>query len=307
MKRIQNRIAESRYSLPVVSLVAVCVCIAAGLISRQLWAELGLLALSTYFMMLMNNQHALIRIYSRMVSCAFLVLSLTALFLFPHIESGISALCYAGFYTLLFHSYQDKQSAGFVFYAFLCLGVASMVWMRLLWLVPIFWILLATKMLAFSARTLSASLLGLAFPYWLVGCYRAYTHSFPTVSSVISSFVEIDPLADFSLLPLVVIICVVWVLLLGIVGMCHYLHTSYKDRISTRMIYEFLVIMQVILSLFLVLQPRSYAALLPLLIVNTSPLIAHFLALSHGKVSNISFIAIVVISLVLIVCNFVLC
>lgn len=60
-----------------------------------------MLILATYLMVLMNNHHALIRIYSRMVSCAFLVFSMTSLFLFPHIQSGIAALGFATFYTLL--------------------------------------------------------------------------------------------------------------------------------------------------------------------------------------------------------------
>ena len=94
---------------------------------------------------------------------------------------------------------------------------------------------------------------------------------------------------------------------MGVLGMCHYLHTSYNDRISTRMIYEFLVIMQIVLSVFIVLQPQSYAALLPLLIVNTSPLIAHFLALSHTKTSNVTFLVIAAASVALILCNLVLC
>lgn len=307
MKRIQNRIAESRYALPVVSVVAVCVCMAAGLLTQRLWAQFGVLALATYVMVLMNNQHALIRIYSRMVSCAFLVLSLTALFLFPHIGSGITALGYAAFYILLFHSYQDKHAAGFVFYAFLCLGIVSMVWMRVLWLVPVLWILLASKMLAFSLRTLTASLLGLVLPYWLVGCFLAYTHRLPLAFSFLSTFVEVDPLVDLSTLPVMVIVTIAWVLLLGILGMGHYLHTSYKDRISTRMVYEFLLIMHVVLSLFIVLQPQSYADILPLLLVNTSPMIAHFLALSRSKLSNIVFVVIALTSGALILCNLVLC
>ena len=176
MKRIQNRLAESRYALPFVAVVAVAVYLAAGLFTHNLWAEFGMLMLATYLMVLMNNHHALIRIYSRMVSCAFLVFSMTSLFLFPHIQSGVAALGFATFYTLLFHSYQDKQATGIVFYAFVCLGVVSMIWMRVLWLLPVLWILLATKMLAFSSRTLLASLMGLTLPYWLVGCYLVYTH-----------------------------------------------------------------------------------------------------------------------------------
>lgn len=307
MKRIQNRIAESRYALPCVAVVAMVVCLAAGLFTLNLWAEFGMLMLATYLMVLMNNHHALIRIYSRMVSCAFLVFCLTSLFLFPHIQSGIAALGFATFYTLLFHSYQDKQATGIIFYAFVCLGVVSMVWMRVLWLLPVLWILLATKMLAFSCRTLMASLLGLSLPYWFVGSYLVYTHRLPDHLDHLLTIASIDAPADFSTLPLVVTLSIVFVMLMGVLGMCHYLHTSYNDRISTRMIYEFLVIMQIVLSVFIVLQPQSYAVLLPLLIVNTSPLIAHFLALSHTRTSNITFFVIATASMALIFCNFVLC
>lgn len=307
MKRIQNRLAESRYALPFVAVVAVAVYLTAGLFTHNLWAEFGMLMLATYLMVLMNNHHALIRIYSRMVSCAFLVFCMTSLFLFPHIQSGVVALGFATFYTLLFHSYQDKQATGIVFYAFVCLGVVSMIWMRVLWLLPVLWILLATKMLAFSSRTLLASLMGLTLPYWLVGCYLVYTHRLTEHTDYLLTIASVDALADFASLPLLVTLTIIFVLLMGVLGMCHYLHTSYNDRISTRMIYEFLVIMQIVLSVFIVLQPQSYAALLPLLIVNTSPLIAHFLALSHTKTSNVTFLVIAAASVALILCNLVLC
>ena len=50
MKRIQNRLAESRYALPFVAVVAVAVYLAAGLFTHNLWAEFGMLILATYLM-----------------------------------------------------------------------------------------------------------------------------------------------------------------------------------------------------------------------------------------------------------------
>ena len=47
MKRIQNRLAESRYALPFVAVVAVAVYLAAGLFTHNLWAEFGMLILAT--------------------------------------------------------------------------------------------------------------------------------------------------------------------------------------------------------------------------------------------------------------------
>lgn len=49
---------------------------------------------------------------------------------------------------------------------FVAIGVASVFYVELMWLVPILWILLTTNVLAMSLRTFIASILGVALPYW---------------------------------------------------------------------------------------------------------------------------------------------
>ena len=206
MKRIQNRIAESRYALPATAVVAVAVCVGAGLLSRQLWSQFGCLALTTYLMVLMNNQHALMRIYSRMVSCSFLALSLAANFLFADTGSGVVAVAMTAFYTILFHAYQDKSATGTVFYAFLCVGIASTVQVQILWLVPLYWVLTANKVLAMSTHTLLASLLGLVAPYWFWACYLAYANELPSLGAHFAPLVQWEATAQWGTIPLPVII-----------------------------------------------------------------------------------------------------
>lgn len=307
MKRIQNRIAESRYALPATAVVAVAVCVGAGLLSRQLWSQFGCLALTTYLMVLMNNQHALMRIYSRMVSCSFLALSLAANFLFADTGSGVVAVAMTAFYTILFHAYQDKSATGTVFYAFLCVGIASTVQVQILWLVPLYWVLTANKVLAMSTHTLLASLLGLVAPYWFWACYLAYANELPSLGAHFAPLVQWEATAQWGTIPLPVIITTALIATTGIVGAAHFVHTSFNDKIRTRMIYEFFTIAEAVLAVAIVLQPQLYRLFIPLLIVNTAPLCAHFAALSHTRVSNIVFLALMVLTAAITVYNLVVC
>jgi len=82
MKRVQNVISESRLTLPVVATYGMGTWAAAGLFHEQWWIQLACFAISTYLMIELNNSNALIRIYSRMVSCSFIILSSAMCFLF---------------------------------------------------------------------------------------------------------------------------------------------------------------------------------------------------------------------------------
>ena len=61
--------------------------------------------------------------------------------------------------------------------------------------------------------------------------------------------------------------------------------------------------MTMLTAIFLVLQPQHYDVLIRLLIINTAPLIGHFIALTHTKVTNIAFYAIVIICLLVTAFN----
>ena len=51
-------------------------------------------------------------------------------------------------------------------------------------------------------------------------------------------------------------------------------------------------------ALFIALQPQHYDVLIRIMFVCTAPLIGHFLALTHTKVTNIAFFLIVIVTLV---------
>lgn len=137
MKRLQNKIAESRFALPVVAVYTAAMWLAGGIIARQQYVEFALFAVSAYLMAEMNNRNALIRIYSRMVSCSFLVFGTMAwsasnLQTSATLDTWLVQLCFIAAYLTLFSCYQDKRAQGKMFYAFMFIGVASTLFVQAL-------------------------------------------------------------------------------------------------------------------------------------------------------------------------------
>jgi hypothetical protein len=104
IKRTQNRVAESRFMLPVVVAYAIAVWLASGLLIpaipitsaellRGAWVQFACFLISAYLMVELNNSNALIRIYSRSVSCSFIVLVCAGCFLFSSLGGAIVQLC----------------------------------------------------------------------------------------------------------------------------------------------------------------------------------------------------------------------
>ena len=336
MNRLQNKIAESRMTLSFVSVLGFLICIACGAIGMQLgntvfsnvawWEQVLILAVSTMLMVELNNANSLIRIYSRMVSCSFLLLTLMATFLFPSLRGGIVGLAFIVFYIFFLRAYQDRQAVGSIYAAFLALGVASLFFVQILYLVPLFWLLMAIRLIALSWRTFFASLLGLVTPYWLVAAYYLYQQdiatplhhfmqlaTFKPLNEVFAAdgphvapfFTEPSLLIQFHGSVLAPTFTLLFVLLLLLVGIVHFLRQSSKDKLRTQMVYEMFIIVAVAIVVFYVLQPQHYPYLLRLLIVNTATLIGHFLALTRTKLTNAAFFTILAFTLLLTAYNLV--
>ena len=319
MKRLQNRIAESRYALPLTALYAIGVWQLAGLTDQRLYVQLATLAVSTYLMVELNNSNALIRIYSRMVSCAFLMLTAMVPFLFRSFPCELLMLCIITFYTIILQTYQDKHSPGLTFYAFLCLGIASVVYVKVLYFVPFIWILMASRLQAFSGRMLVASLLGLIAPWWFIVTWCFFNGDWTWLATHFEQLYTFEPpfgnlrsVADgvwpvaFSQQPatgLQLLISIAFVLLLSLIGTVHYLRNNSRDKIRTQMIFEMIIILQLLTTAFAIVQPSQASMLLTILIINASVLAGHFIALTNTRLTNILFCLLVATCLLITAYN----
>ena len=286
-KRLQNRIAESKLTLPVASIYAIVIWLLGGLIQGNWWAQFGLFMMTVYIMAQMNNMNALIRIYSRMVSCSFIAMSCAACFLFSSLQGALIQVCYAGAVTLLFMTYQDKQACGLTFYAYILFGTAAIADVRILYFVPIIWLLTATQIQSLSGRTLSASILGLLMPYWVMLCWKVWNNDFSSFLNLFAKWNDFYPILDFTVLSTSQVATWTLVAVAAITGIIHCIRKHRDDRIRTRLLIGFLTWMTLATMFFTALQPQFYDILIGLSIINTAPLIGHFIALSSTRLTNI--------------------
>lgn len=267
--------------------------------------QLACFVVSAYLMVEFNNSNALIRIYSRMVSCSFLAMLCAANFLFGNMLGAIVLLCTVAAYTILFRTYQLKEATGWTFYAFLCIALASVAWVQMLWLVPVVWLLMWTQLSSLSWRTFMASLIGLMTPYWFITVALFYIGSFSYFANHFGELANFSPITlnpspiTLNPSPIPSLLTFAFVVSLYITGSIHYMRHSSDDKIRIRQLYGFFMIMGLADILFIILQPQHFDPLLRLLIVNTAPLIGHFLALTRTRVTNIAFFVISIASVAL--------
>jgi len=314
LKRRQNRVAESRMTLPVVMAYSIAIWLLSGLLLpdvpmtfgglwRGAWVQLACFLMSVYLMVELNNGNALIRIFSRSVSCSLAILTCAANFLFESMGGGIAALCYVAFYVMLFHTYQDKESAGWTFYAFLFIGLCSTVFIQILYFLPLFWFIMYLQLSSFSARTFAASVIGLLTPYWFLLPIAIWQRRLDLLATHFMKLAEFPLPGDYSQLTIGQVLVLVFVIGLGLTGIIHFQRNLSADNIRIRLLYGCFILMWCATLIFLGLQPQHFDVLLRLLIINTAPLIGHFLALTRTRVTNIAFHVMVAIAILLTILN----
>lgn len=300
VKRIQNRIAGNRLLLPMTSILALLIFGVAGLAGSQAWKQLPFLAVSVFLMSELNKTHALIRIYSRSISSSFLLLSIIGSFLYPDYSYGLVQLCLVAFYTAMFGAYYSIQSIRRVYFAFLCLGVISGFYVQILFVVPFVWMMMAFSLRIFHFRTWTASLLGLLTPYWFGAVWLFYQSDFRLLAEHFSGILPAGAFFDYDLLSLRQRIITVYLFLLFAAGGIHFYRKKYMDKLRTRLLYQVFATMNLLLWALLVIQPAHSDCLIPLVIVNTAPFIAHFVTLTNTRFTNLAFLAIILITFTLI-------
>ena len=275
------------------------------------WVQLTCLVLSAALMVVLNNSNALLRVYSRTVSSSYILLSCAACFLFNSTSGSIVSLCVIASCLCAFRTFQDKEATGWTLYSFLCIGMASLVFPLVLVYVPFFWLFMKVQINSLSWRTFMASLLGLLTPYWFALAYFLIKHtSVESITTWWTAFTErlqlyfpLPHTFELSAFTVNQTITYIFVTLLLFTGIIHYWRDSINDKIRTRQLYGCFIILGIVTAVLIPLMPTCYDGLFQILIISTSPLIAHFVTLTHTKVTNVAFHVILALILLLTVFN----
>ena len=273
-KRLQNKIAGSRTSLPVALIYGTVVWLLAGLIQERLWIQYGCFILSVLLIMKMNNKNLLIRIFSRSVSVTFIFLFCLAVFLFHSWRGGVAQVCCITSLLLLFDCYQDNTAIGQTYYIFLIMGIGSLFDIQVFLYVPVFWLMMKVIVYSIGWRTFLASLLGLITPYGVSCSY---------------GFEFITPLQW---------LFIIYLFFLFVITSIHFTQKSYLDKIRVRQLYYGFIMLAIYSLLLILLIPDNEGLAIRMLIIATSPLFGHFMALTNTRLSNLTFCILSVITVV---------
>ena len=300
-KHTQNIIAESRKTLPITIIYGIGIWLLAGLVNNGWWIQFACFVASVYAMIHLNNINLMIRIYSRSVSAAYILLSCIAVWLFPSVNGAVMQLGTTLILLLLFASYQDSEARGKTFYIFLILSVMSMLEPHYLLFMPLIWLLMAITVYSMSIRTFLASIIGLITPYWLYAGWLLFMHpeNPEMVLSLTDRFSEIQWAIDYGALTRAKIIYFALLVMLFLIGAFHFWMTSYMDKIRVRQIYTSLIMLTLYTILLLAVQPQMYNVLIFVMTIAVSPIIAHFVSLTHTRMSNIFFMVLMAAILIL--------
>ncbi len=288
----RSRVAESSLTLPLTALLAVFVWLYPDATDKGLWAALLATEATAYVAMEWNNRHTLLRIRSRMVSTLFLICMAACPMLHTLSTATFLPLCLVLTYTLLFYAYQKVRCEGEVFHAFLFLGIGVFLFPPLAVLIPVLHLTMLLALRTLTWRTWLASWFGILLPLWLYAAWAVWENRLDTAFLYVLDYLPAG-LPDFAHTAEEVgkdwLYSFGFFAYLTLLSTWHFLRTSYNDKIRTRMFYYTIITVEVVLLAGTVLLPQHKETMLPLLLVNSSPLIAHYYTLARGRLMEFWF------------------
>ena len=288
-KRLQNKIATSSFTLPVAVLVTTIVWLLKEPSNLNTWAGLVCMGAASYILIELNNTNTLLRIRSRLISTTFICLAGCATMLHSFSMSHLLVICVTMTYYLLFRSYQKSRSVGYIFHAFVFASIGSLILPQMLYIIPTYYLAMLIQLRSFSLRNFMASLIGLILPYY---CYAASLIYKNKLEDILIPFREISVFVlsfppKFEEHQKVLLI---FVTILSVISIINFYRTSFNDKIRIRMFFYILIVQWLLLTALLCFQPQHFGALMPVIIMNSSPIIAHYFALTNGIFCKIIFI-----------------
>ena len=140
-------------------------------------------------------------------------------------------------------------------------------------------------------------------PYWFLTPIHLYREDLSPLTTHFEQFATLQTWWDYSSLTLSHLLFLALLCTLSAIGIVHIWHTGYKDKIRTRQYYACFTITNIYAILLIVLQPQLYHTAIHAVIIGTSAHVAHFIALTNSKATNLMFFTIIAVILSLTVYN----
>lgn len=290
--RFQNRVATSYFTLPVAAIISTVLWWGEGIYTSGYLAGWVVCGLTTYLWVETNNTYSLLRIRSRLTPVVYLMLMGVMSFLHPLQDSSLVTCCMLVSYYLLFGTYQQPHAVIPTFHAFLFMGIGSLFFPQIIYFVPFLLWYSGLQLRSLTWHTFWGAMAGLMLPYWFWAGYCFYTDDFAPFLGHFQELTVFQPVCQTNLRDwdLLQVASVSYVAFFSLVGILHFVRTSFNDKIRTRMLLYILLTQEILIAAFLILQPVHFNILSGLLVMNSAPFISHYFALTGTRLSHILFI-----------------
>jgi hypothetical protein len=242
-----------------------------------------------YFLIELNNVYAIIRTRATVQTSFFFLLAASC----PQLHTAYTGILTTIPLTLsvfmLFRSYHAYSDAPrYVFASFVLMAIATMFSPKIFLLAPI-WYIGMGHFRALSLRSVCASLLGVALPYWFLLAHAAF---YKQMELFTQPFIELVTFSDIgpSSLPTYGIAVLVYMFLLYAGSLIQFITESYKDKLQTHSYLGFMLSLTAYCFALVLLQPSLLNDLLTTMMVSCAMLAAHLFVLTTTKSSNVFFI-----------------
>lgn len=268
------------------------------MVSRKLWVPLLLTGFTTYLIAEMNNRNALLRMRSRMMSCVYIFLATMQATLAANWQLSVVQTIIALCIFLLLSCYKDKTAVSSVFAISLLISAGSIMWVEILYFLPIAIILLCVPLYAISVKAVSATVMGLLLPYWSLIPYFVYEGNTLWLQNHFKPLYDGSVLFNYSATTIGQVVYYALLVILFLTGWLHFISTAYKDKLKTRTLYDVFIAMALTLAVIVPIVPVHADYTLSMLTIAVCPMAAHYFSLTETKLTNIVFITALAITII---------
>lgn len=201
---------------------------------------------------------------------------------FPLKSNSLGVFCMILAVYELFTSYHNAEARSKAFNAAFFLSIGSLLWIHILWYLPLFWIGMY-HLRSLSGRTLLSSILGVLTVYWfLLGwCmwqkdFTPFTEPFSELANIQLSLTKKANWIEWT--------GIAYAALLTIAASFNILSHEYEDNLRTRQFLSFLISIAFGSFLLFFLYDYSSEEFLGMACVPASVLVSHFFTVTKGKV-----------------------
>lgn len=251
-----------------------------------------------YLMIELNNRSDIFHVRHTVLAAIYFLFMIICPEFNAFSLTSISLLAFLLSMFFLFQTYQCRNASEGLFHSFAFLGIGSLFFPQIIYLFPV-WLIGSSMLQSLNARSFFAAVLGFVIPYWALLAYALYVGNIDVFFSPFLEIARFGSMDIFETLSIPRIVSLSFFMLLFIIAMFRCLAIDYDNKIRTRIILHFIILLNFCLYTFIILQPVYETSLLILALPGTAMMTCHFFVRTRSRFSATLFYGAMVLLLLI--------